>query len=351
MGVPSPVGLAAPLLACVTFLTPGSSTMLTPLRRAGALLALAASALLAAAPAAAGPYSSLTVFGDSLSDTGNILIATGGALPVAPYLPGRFTDGPNWIDVLAAGLGLPMGATPSLLGGSNYAFGGARTGTAANPPGVLAQVAGLWAPANASADATGLYVVVGGGNDMRDARSAAGGDDSTRQTAAEAAAQNIEDGVALLAARGARTVMISTLPDLGATPEAFFLGDVADSSDATARYNQAVWAIEGTLEALFAGLDVIVFDMAGIAADIRANPAAYGFTNVGLPCDLFPPFPGGPTGGACSTSLFSDSLHPSAAAHAILGAAALAQAVPVPATLPLLALGLTGLVLVRRRVN
>jgi outer membrane lipase/esterase len=331
--------------------------MLSNLRRAGALLALAASTLLAAAPAAAGPYSSLTVFGDSLSDTGNILAATGGAFPMAPYQPGRFSDGPVWIDVLAAGLGLPMGATPSLLGGSNYAYGGARTGLTGHPlnpfspPGVLKQVQDVWAPAHASADANGLYVVVGGGNDMRDARSAVGGNDSTRQAAAEAAAQNIEDSVALLASLGARTVMISTLPDLGATPEAFFLGDVADSSDATARYNQAVWAIEGTLEALYTDLDVIVFDMAGIAAEIRANPAAYGFTNVGLPCDLFPPFPGGPTGGACSTSLFSDSLHPSAAAHAILGAAALAQAVPVPATLPLLALGLVGLVVVRRRVH
>lgn len=319
--------------------------MLTSLRRAGALLALTATTLLAAAPAAAGPYSSLTVFGDSLSDTGNILAVTGGALPVAPYLPGRFSDGPNWIDVLAAGLGLPGGAVPSLMGGSNYAFGGARTGLDSNPPGVLAQVAGLWAPANPVADATGLYVVVGGGNDMRDARSAVGGTDTTRQAAAEAAAKNIADSVSLLASRGARTVMISTLPDLGATPEAFALGKVAESSDATARYNDAVWALEGLLESLFADLDVIVFDMAGIAADIRANPAAYGFTNVGMPCGPFP----GSLGADCSTSLFSDALHPSGAAHAILGAAALAMLVPVPATLPLLALGLMGLVVLRRR--
>ncbi len=329
--------------------------MLASLRRAGALLAIAASTWLAATPAAAGPYSSLTVFGDSLSDTGNIYALTGNTFPSTPYQPGRFSDGPVWIDVLAAGLGLPMGATPSLLGGNNYAYGGARTGLTGNalnpfdPPGVYKQVRDLWAPANPSADASGLYVVVGGGNDMRDARSQVGGDDSTRQTAAEQAAQNIEDSVALLASLGARTVMISTLPDLGATPEAFFLGKVAESSDATARYNAEVMAIEGTLEALFADLDVIVFDMAGIAADIRANPSAFGFTNVGLPCDPFPPFVGAPTGGACGTSLFSDSLHPSGAAHAILGRAALAQAVPVPATLPLLALGLTGLVLVRRR--
>lgn len=326
--------------------------MHSSLRRLGALCALASATLLASASALAGPYSSLTVFGDSLSDTGNVAIATGGAVPASPpYASGRFSNGPIWIDVLAAGLGLPTGAVPSLAGGNNYAFGGARTDAGTSPvPGVLAQVAGLWAPTHASADPNGLYVVVGGGNDMRDARSAPGSDDTTRQAAAQAAAQGIASSVSLLAASGAHTVLISTLPDLGFTPEAAFLGLGAQSSDASARYNALVWALEGQLEAMFANLDVIVFDMAGVAADIRANPGAYGLSNTSLPCDPFPPFPGGPTGGACSTTLYSDSLHPSAAAHAILGAAALAQVVPVPATLPLLALALAGLAVVRRRV-
>ena len=41
----------------------------------------------------AGPYSQMVVFGDSLSDNGNVFAATGGAQPVFPYLPGRFSDG------------------------------------------------------------------------------------------------------------------------------------------------------------------------------------------------------------------------------------------------------------------
>lgn len=66
--------------------------------------ALVGAAALATLPAAAGPYSSLTVFGDSLSDTGNIFIATGGAQPPSnqPYFNGRFSDGPVWVDTLAA---------------------------------------------------------------------------------------------------------------------------------------------------------------------------------------------------------------------------------------------------------
>ncbi len=271
---------------------------------------------LASAPALAGPYTSLTVFGDSLSDTGNVFLANGGAVPAAPYFNGRFSDGPVWIDTLAAGLGLPSGAVPSLAGGGNFAFGGARTGSTGVPvPGVLAQVGGLWAPANPLADPNGLYGVVGGGNDMRDARGS-GSTAASRQAAAEAAVTNLSNAVGALASRGARHVLIANLPDLGQTPEAAALGLVANSSDVTARFN----ALVAMLEALFAGLEVELLDLAGIAADVRNDAlnnggAVYGITNVSTPCGGFT----GSIGIACSVSAFSDALHPSARLHAVFG--------------------------------
>src|SRR6478672_780719 len=76
-------------------------------------------------PGFAGPYTGLIVFGDSLSDTGNDAIATRGAIPGPPYAQGRFSNGPNYVDELAQNLGLS--STPSLAGGTNSAFGGART--------------------------------------------------------------------------------------------------------------------------------------------------------------------------------------------------------------------------------
>lgn len=319
--------------------------MLALLRRLAGALALAG--LAAAAPAHAGPYSSLTVFGDSLSDTGNLHIATGFGIP-APYFNGRISDGPNWIDVLADYLGLPEGAVPSLGGGNNYAFAGARTGLAASPPGVLAQVLGGWAPSHAAADITGLYVIVGGGNDMRDAR-AAGSTDATRQTAAETAAANIQQSASALAAKGAKHILIGNLPDLGNTPEAVGAGLQANSTDATNRFNAALAGIEALLEGQFAGLDVIMFDLHGVAAAVRDDAlnnggAVYGITNADLPCASF-------TGGLtpdCSVSAFSDNLHPSAAAHAVIGRAAFA-AVPVPATALLVAIAFVGLTAQRRR--
>ncbi len=328
--------------------------MTSTLRRLVGLVSLAAAAL-TAAPAHAYPYSSMVVFGDSLSDTGNVAIATGGAVPATPpYAPGRFSDGPIWVDVLATGLGLPMGAVPSLAGGTNYAFGGARTGAGVSPvPGLLAQFGGLWAPANPLADANALYVVVGGGNDMRDARFAFPTDSlvdqAGRQAAAEAAANNLFTVAAGLAARGARHVLIGNLPDLGATPEAALLGLTAASSDATARYNALLAGFETGLEALFPALDVVLLDLFGLSNQIRDDAinnggATYGITNVGLPCGSF----AGSAGDSCATSLFSDALHPTSAAHAIVGAAAL-RAVPEPGVAWLALAGLAMLTLQRRR--
>ena len=120
--------------------------------------------LLIPASAFALPYSALYIFGDSLSDSGNVATITNGAQPGpgTAYTQRRFTNEFNYADGLAAQLGLS--ATPSLLGGTNFAFGGARTN---NHPdlgpafGVLGQV-GTFIGQPGSADASALYVVLGG---------------------------------------------------------------------------------------------------------------------------------------------------------------------------------------------
>src|SRR5262245_1866124 len=76
--------------------------------------------------ALAGPFSNLVVFGDSLSDVGNISNATFGTNPGPYYWNGRFSNGPVYTETLATGLGLPAMAR-STAGGNDYAYGGAQT--------------------------------------------------------------------------------------------------------------------------------------------------------------------------------------------------------------------------------
>lgn len=322
--------------------------MRNTLRTLAGPLALAVAAL--AAPASAQTFSNAYFFGDSLSDTGNIFALTGGATPAAPYFGGRFSDGPVWVETLAAGIGLGSAATASLRGGNNYAFGGART-SGGSIPSLLAQVGSFTNPAG-SLDPNALYVVVAGGNDMRDARTAFPTMDAAgaagRAAAAATAATNIGTALQLLAADGARNVLIANLPDLGTTPEAVVLGLVAPSSDASVQFNNAVSGLVGFGQGL--GLNMSFFDLAGVAATVRADAlgnggAVFGITNVFTPCGSFT----GSVGIPCAVSGYSDALHPSGRLHEIFGQAAV-SVVPEPGAGWLLAAGLAGLgALLRRR--
>mgnify|MGYP002382821480 CR=1 FL=1 len=70
--------------------------------------------------AQAGPFTSAVLFGDSLSDTGNVksltTVFTGTPFPNYADAPGRFSNGPVWVDRLAADMGLPALGNPAVKG-------------------------------------------------------------------------------------------------------------------------------------------------------------------------------------------------------------------------------------------
>lgn len=68
----------------------------------------------------------ITVFGDSLSEMGNVYQISAQTIPpVEPYYQGRFSDGRVWIELSAEELNLDL--QPSSTGGNNYAYAGARS--------------------------------------------------------------------------------------------------------------------------------------------------------------------------------------------------------------------------------
>ncbi len=312
---------------------------------------------------AAAPFSSIYVFGDSLSDTGNLFQTPDGrGFPfIGPYDAGRFSNGPLWVEYLASGLGLSGQASSYLTGGHNFAYAGAQTGgIPAAPelpiPGVLAQLTGIWGPLTTgnppptlgAADPNALYVVVAGGNDMRAARSAVGADSASLNLAAQGAIGNLATTLALLAASGAKNVLVSTLPDLGYTPEAALFGLQAISSEATADFNALIPTLMGAGASF--GLNVKLLDMFGISNAILTNPSAYGITNLSLPCAGFALSDIAGLATSCDASAFADVLHPSAKVHAIFGHEALvAFGLPEPGSLALFAVAIAALAFAGRR--
>lgn len=160
-------------------------------------------------------FTSLTVFGDSLVDAGNIFTATGGAIPAAAngYFNGRFTNGYDYTDLLSIELfGAPTVA--SLQGGTNFAFGGARASNTNPQVPDFGEQLGLYAgylAAGNEVDSNGLYILNFGGNDLFNAPDDPGDADIfIRQ-----AAQDYASGVQALNDIGVRNVLLTGFPVAG----------------------------------------------------------------------------------------------------------------------------------------
>jgi outer membrane lipase/esterase len=284
------------------------------LARTLAGIGLCAAAL---AASAAGPYSGLVVFGDSLSDSGNnaLLLSQGpGGLPPVnipgdgyyskiPSAAGTYSNGWVWTQYFAQSLGVAL--SPSLAGGNNFAFGGAQTslngGEIPQLPGFpysMQTQLGMYLGATGNlADPNALYVVAGGGNNIR---------------------------VAL---------------------EAIAMGAEADAMGVSLQASALSFAMDGALAGALAGSGAQIFDMYGFMTGAVSNASQLGFSNWTNAC--------GATGSSCdlNTALFWDGIHPTTLAHQQLAAAVFAAAVPEPDMAALLAVGLAVLALAGSRAR
>jgi len=307
-------------------------------------------------------YSNLFIFGDSLSDSGNnavvlapavtpVPISGNSFIPTFPYASGHYTNGSVWAQDLASSLGLS--ANPSLLGGTDYAFGGARTGPLTPnpfpgglltpfPPTLETQVAFFLLHNGNVAPSDALYVVAGGGNNARDALTAIGGCGGNPVcigglilSTATAYATDIGTIVGELELAGADRIIVWDTPDVGKTPAVVASGGSAIGSLLASSMNSALLSAIGGVPG------VMFFDVFGLEDNVLADPDAFGLTNVTDACAQFV---------ACDPSMyfFWDGIHPTSAGHLILSNAMLALAVPEPTTLALLGLGLAGLGFSRR---
>jgi len=139
------------------------------------------------------------------------------------------------------------------------------------------------------------------------------------------------------------SIPLSSLADIGSTPFGLASGNSAALTQLSLLFNQFLAMTVDQLEPALPGLDIVEFDTFALLDAVIANPVAYGFTNVTDPC-----FNGVSVCANPGQYLFWDIIHPTAAAHQILGNA-FALAVPEPGTLVLIAIAMGALGVSRRR--
>jgi phospholipase/lecithinase/hemolysin len=285
-------------------------------------------------------YSSIVVFGDSLSDTGNdtylsearySIPVPGPILPYEDYTLGSFTDGADtvpaarkyfyvWIKQLADSLPSQPPVIASLDGGTNYAYGYAKTGNGTSPltfgpsNADSIQVVNIgeqitqYLATNPKIDDHTLFVVWGGAVDLLNATST--------QDVTNAAFQQLLNLQRLVEA-GATQFLVPNLPPLGLTP-------LLNSSPSTSLPASAASLLFNSIVAT--GIDVLKdfyplrhltfyqLDVFNLMLRIDASPSSYGLTNVTVPAEELPVDP--------DTYLFWDDIHPTTRGHNILATAA-----------------------------
>jgi phospholipase/lecithinase/hemolysin len=293
----------------------------------------------AATAAYAKDYAHIVVFGDSLSDTGNVAHLSYAKYgfrmpgPAANYTDGRFTSGIDtvppakkyfgvWIEQLAASMPLHPQVKNSLDGGTNYAYGFAFTGNGTTTLTFgagdvfsvdvenMGQQITHYLGTKPTIDSNTLFVIWGGANNLNYANSV--------NDVVNAAIEETLDIQRLIDA-GATQFLVLNLPPMGLIPR--LNGSPATSlpaNAAAALFNSWLDSGISVLHDSYGNRHLTFFclDVYSLFNQIVTNPGKFGFANISSPsqnANLVNP----------DTYLFWDDLHPTAKGHSILAGSAM----------------------------
>lgn len=308
------------------------------------------------------PVDRIVVFGDSLSDPGNLYqLCRAGLVPPSPQpndpdpcnveAPGygmvgldalvgipslpysvganHLSNGPTWIEQFAKVAGLGWSVRPAMLGSvagsSNYAVAGARASDFSQSPNVpLSQQVDAFllrdgGPRN-NPDAA-LVVMQLGGNDIRDVLL-----EGSSAPIANAIA-SIRDNIIRLHYAGARRFLVWNVPNLGATPAFRALDSLTPpqpgvptpsqlATGASIAFNQALHLVLTGLEAALSDIVIVQFNAFQSLQKVQAHPRLYGLRDAEHACISAISQPS-----QCASpdrNLFWDGIHPTRAGHAII---------------------------------
>jgi phospholipase/lecithinase/hemolysin len=288
-----------------------------------------------AVSAMATPLKGFVVFGDSLSDNGNLYEYMKHQLPISPpYYHGRFTNGPVWIEHLAASY-YPTDASAHM---SNYAFGGSGVAEPdededeylLNDGAMLtldSQVNSYLLAHDDKANDSSLYVIWTGSNNYL-----ALPDDINMEVRFVVA--GIRRNAEHLLEKGAKHIMLLGLPDLGRIPMAFEFEATDELSQLANTHNAILEAEVQKLQVEHPNVEWIFFPVNNMFHEALDYPERYGFTNTTDTCyETLASVPSSQSilsmaarikprplrNSICDEYLFFDPVHPSARGHEYIG--------------------------------
>lgn len=253
----------------------------------GYLTSALASFIIGVVPASfAASIEKIVVFGDSLSDNGNLyaftsnLHAITSLVPVLPkdppYFKGRFSNGPVWIEDVAETLNLPL---------LDYAYGGAWAENIGDsgqivPFGLGSQVDFFLTAHIADKHVSNyLYVIWSGGNDYLHGKGEI--DYATTNTV-----DTIRSQLEWLTYYGAKNFLIVNVPDLSTTPEITEQGieATARARKLSVEHNRKLAAMIAEEKIKYPDVKLVSVDITQFYGEIQAHPDQYHVKNFTSPC-------------------------------------------------------------------
>lgn len=282
-------------------------------------------ALLFSGIIAAAPLHHVVVFGDSLSDNGNLYELMKHQLPQSPpYFEGRFSNGPVWIELLMASY-FPSSVSQHLF---DYAFGGAGVSEEAGDEELFTlkrEINAYLLTHNDKASEDSLYVIWIGGNNYL-----------AMPTDVEKTLQTVNEGIVhsvqVLLDKGAKHFLILNLPDLGRTPAAIEFNAVDMMNHYSTVHNEWLKNTVIRFREQYPDVTWHYYDVGNTFKKLVNHPDEYGLTNITGTCytsDIHPDehpsvlkivanIEPAKSNTPCDGYLFFDLVHPTAAIHKIL---------------------------------
>lgn len=222
-------------------------------------------------------FDTMVIFGDSLSDNGNLYSYLWGIMPVSPpYYQGHFSNGPVWIEQLYQSY-YPAGYSE---GFQDYAVGGAGAVLSykENLPYTLSVELKnyFYWHTHGKKDSTLFVIWIGANNYLNGP--------SNVESITDSVVESIGSGVEQLIKAGGNKFLLANLPDMSYLPQSADFGNQALLTRLSDLHNQKLAARLELLKQKYPEVSFVYFDAYTFFNRAVSNPADMGLVNIKDPC-------------------------------------------------------------------